>query len=325
MLIHRRSFMQTIGAAAAVAGAAISPAQAQSQTIRIYVGFPPGGVPDLVARAVAEQFKRSFGATVLVENKPGANGRIAGQAVKNAAADGSTFLVAPASGMVHLPHVYKDLGFDPLTDFVPIAQMVENDFALAIYPKIPAQNLKEFAAWCQAHPDKATFGSPGTGSSPHLMGLQIAKALGVTITHVPYRGSNLAMADLLGGHVSSMISTTSFVLQPHRTGQVRILATTGRARSTTLPQVPTFEELGMKQRTLTEGTWLLAPAKMPADMVEKFSRAALESVKSKEMQIVLDGQTVEAPVGARELARQMREQFDERGAQIKAAGFSASL
>ena len=324
MLIDRRSFMQTMGAAT-IAGAAMPMAQAQGNTIRIYVGFPPGGLPDLVARAVAEQFKRSFGVSALVDNKPGANGRIAGQAVKNAAADGSSFLVAPASGMVHLPHVYKDLGFDPLTDFVPIAQLVENDFALAIYPKVPAQNLKEFAAWCQAHPDQATFGSPGTGSSPHLMGLQIAKALGVRITHVPYRGSNLALGDLLGGHVSSMISSTSFVLQPDRTGQVRILATTGRARSATLPQVPTFEELGMKQLTLTEGTWLLAPARMAPELVEKFSKAALESIKSKEMQVVLDGQTVEAPVGASALAGQMREEYAERGAQIKAFGFSAAL
>lgn len=324
MSLIRRVFLRQLGAAA-VTGFAAAPLFAQRGPIRVYVGFPPGGLPDLVARAVAEQFKRSMGVAAVVENKPGANGRIAGQAVKNAAPDGTSFLVAPASGMVHLPHVYKDLGFDPLTDFVPIAQMVENDFALAINSRIPATNLTEFAAWCRANPAQATFASPGTGSSPHLMGLQIAKALGVTISHVPYRGSNLALADLLGGHVASMISSTSFVMQPHKTGQVRILATTGRARSKVLSEVPTFEESGMKQLTLTEGTWLLAPARMPADLVEKFSQAAIESIKSKEMQVVLDGQTVEAPVGAKDLARQMREEYDERGAQIKAAGFSAAL
>lgn len=298
---------------------------AQRGPIRVYVGFPPGGLPDLVARAVAEQFTRSMGVAAVVENKPGANGRIAGQAVKNAAPDGTSFLVAPASGMVHLPHVYKDLGFDPLTDFVPIAQMVENDFALAINRRIPATNLKEFAAWCQANPAQATFASPGIGSSPHLMGLQIAKALGVTIVHVPYRGGNLALGDLLGGHVASMISSTSFVMQPHKTGQVRILATTGRARSKVLPDIPTFDESGMQQLTLTEGIWLLAPARMPADLVEKFSQAAIESIQSKEMQVVLDGQTVGAPVGAKDLARQMRDEYERRGAQIKAAGFSAAL
>lgn len=324
MSIQRRRFIQAIGASAAL-GSTITGAFAQGAPIKIFVGFPPGGLPDLVARAVAEQFKQSFGAAVLVENKPGANGRIAGQAVKNAAPDGHTFLVTPASGMVHLPHVYKDLGYDPMSDFVPVAQLVENDFALTINNKIPAQNLKEFAAWCKANPSQATFGSPGTGSSPHLMGLLIAKAMGAPLTHVPYRGSNLALADLIGGHVAAMISTTSFVLQPQRTGQARIIATTGRARSTTLPKVPTFEELGMGQLTLTEGTWLMAPAKMSADLIDKYSKAAVESVKTKEMQVVLDGQTVLAPLGSRDLAKLMRKEYDERGADVKAAGFSAAL
>lgn len=322
MTLHRRTFLHALATAM---GATATGAFAQAGPVKVYVGFTPGGVPDLVARAVAEQFKHSLGVAALVENRPGANGRIAGQAVKNAAPDGSAFLVTPASGMVHLPHVYKDLGFDPLTDFTPIAQMVENDFALAVSSKIPAQNLKEFAAWCKANPQQATFASPGTGSAPHLMGLQIGKALGVTLMHVPFRGSALGLTNLLGGHVAAMISTTSFVLQPHRTAQVRILATTGRARSTTLPNVPTFEELGMPQLTLTEGTWLMAPAKMPAELVDKFAKAAIESTRNREMQVVLDGQTVAAPLGARELARLMRKEYDERGAEIKATGFSAAL
>jgi len=322
MTLHRRTFLHALATAM---GAAATGVFAQAGPVKVYVGFTPGGVPDLVARAVAEQFKHSLGVAALVENRPGANGRIAGQAVKNAAPDGSAFLVTPASGMVHLPHVYKDLGFDPLTDFTPIAQMVENDFALAVSSKIPAQNLKEFAAWCKANPQQATFASPGTGSAPHLMGLQIGKALGVTLMHVPFRGSALGLTNLLGGHVAAMISTTSFVLQPHRTAQVRILATTGRARSTTLPNVPTFEELGMPQLTLTEGTWLMAPAKMPAELVDKFAKAAIESTRNREMQVVLDGQTVAAPLGARELARLMRKEYDERGAEIKATGFSAAL
>lgn len=321
MTATRRDLIHTMGAAALVGGAAV-PARAQSGTIRILVGFPPGGLPDLVARAVAAQFRKSFDASVWVENKPGANGRIAGQAVKNAPADGGTFLITPASGMVHLPHVYQDLGFDPLTDFVPLAQMVENDFAFSIDAKIAAHHLTDFAAWVKANPSRATFASPGAGSSPHLMGLQMAKALGIELIHVPYRGSSLALGDLLGGHVSSMVSTTSFVLQPYRGGLVRILASTARARSSSLPEVPTFAESGMPRLTLTEGIWLMAPATLPGDLVEKFSNAALESVKSQEMQLVLDGQTVEAPVGARALAQQMREQYDARGALIKAAGFS---
>ncbi|MBL8339132.1 MAG: twin-arginine translocation pathway signal protein [Rhodoferax sp.] len=318
---HRRT---VLGLGAAAAGIAALPAWAQRGPIRIFVGFPPGGLPDLVARALAEQFKRSFDLPAVVENRPGANGRIAGQAVKNGASDGTIFLVAPASGMVHLPHVYNDLGFDPLTDFAPVAQLCENDFALAINAKLPAQNIKEFAQWAQAQPAQASFASPGTGSSPHMMGLQMARALGIKLTHVPYRGSNLGLADVVGGHVAGMVASTSFFMQPVKAGSLRVLATTGRARSSLLPQVPTFQELGMPQLTMVEGTWLLAPAKTPAAVVDKYAAAAIEALKSREMQGFLDGQTLPAPLGPKDLAKLMREEFDRRGASIKAIGFTAA-
>ena len=319
---RRRDFIA--GIAACAAAVAAPPAWAQRGPIRIFVGFPAGGLPDLVARAIAEQFKRSFDIAAVVENRPGANGRIAGQAVKNGAADGSLFLIAPASGMVHLPHVYNDLGFDPMTDLAPVAQLVENDFALAINAKLPVQTLKEFAQWCERNPSLASFASPGTGSSPHMMGLQIAKALGVKLTHVPYKGSNLGLADVIGGHVAAMVAATTFFNQPVKAGTLRLLATTGKARSAVLPEVPTFQELGMPQLTLVEGTWLLAPARTPQAVIDKFSAAAIESLKSREMLAVLDGQTTAVPLGPRELGRLMREEFDRLGASIRSIGFTAA-
>lgn len=322
MSLTRRQF-----AASAAATSLLSlplRSHAQRNNIRVFVGFPPGGLPDLVARAVADQFRQSFGVPAVVENRPGANGRIAGQALKNAAPDGTTFLIAPASNIVHLPHVYTDLGYDPLKDFAPVAQLVENDFAFTISAKIPATNLKEYAAWCAKNPDKATFGSPGAGSSPHLMGLLVGKSLGAKLSHVPYKGSAFVLTDLVGGHVSAMMSATSFVVQQHKAGQVRILATTGRARSSVLPQVPTFQEQGMGELTLTEGTWLLAPAKTPAAILDKASDAAVLSVQSAEMQTVIDGQTVAAPLGAVVMRRLVQAEYTKRGEQIKAAGFTAN-
>lgn len=325
MTIDRRAFLRkTALAAAAGMATAVLPAQAQRGPIRLFVGFPPGGLPDFVARALAEQYRRSFDLPVVVENRPGANGRLAGQAVKNAAADGSALLIAPASNIVHLPHVYNDLGFDPMTDFAPIGQVVENDFALSISAKLPVTTLAEFAAWCKANPGQASFASPGTGSSPHLMGLQVARALGIPLQHVPYKGSNFALTDLAGGHIASMVAATSFMMQPLKSGTLRILATTGTARSSTLPNVPTFRELGLNQLTLVEGTWVLAPAKMPQALIDRYSAATVESLKSKEMATVLDGQTLAAPLGARELARAMREEFDKRGQIVRAFGFTAN-
>lgn len=324
MSMNRREFVGRI--IVAMAGAAALPAGFAQQrgSLKIYVGFPPGGLPDLVARALAEQFRRSFDVTAIVENRPGANGRIAGQAVKNGAPDGTVFLIAPASGIVHLPHVYNDLGFDPMMDFVPVAQLVENDFAFAVSSKIPVDNLKEFAIWCARNPERAVFASPGLGSSPHFMGVTIAKAIGAKMIHVPYKGNNFALNDLQGGHIASMIASTSFLLQPHKTGFLRILATTANARTTSLPQVPTFGELGYGQLTLTEGIWLMAPAKMPSAMVDRFAASAIESLKSKEMMGVINGQAVPAPLVSRELAKVMREEFDKRGAAIREAGFSAT-
>ncbi len=325
MSTNRRQFISNF-AMAAGAGAAgcVLPALAQRGPIRLLVGFPAGGLPDLVARALSEQYRRVFDLPVVVENRPGANGRLAAQAVKNAPADGSALLVAPASNMVHLPHVYSDLGFDVMTDFVPVAQVLENDFALAISAKLPVETLAEFAAWCKANPAKATFASPGTGSSPHLMGLQVARALNIPLTHVPYKGSNFALTDLAGGHIASMVAATSFMMQPLKGGTLKILATTGMTRSSVLPKVPTFRELGLNQLTLVEGTWVLAPAKMPQALVDKFAVASADALKSKEMAGVLDGLTVAAPLGSAQLAKLMREEFDKRGATVRAFGFTAT-
>ena len=300
------------------------PGWAQSSTVKILVGFPPSGLPDQVARAIAEPVAQAMGVPAVVENRPGANGRIAAQAVKNAAADGHTLLLCPASAMVHLPHVYKDLGYDPFTDFVPVAQVVENDFAFAIGPKIPAKDLKEFAAWCREHPQMASFGTPGPGSSPHFMGVTLARALGVDMNHIPYRGNNFAITDMAGGHISSMISSSTFVVAPHKAGQVRVLGITGRQRLPSLPDVPTFAEQGIAQLSISEGTWVMAPARTPAAVVDKLADAVIGSLKTRAMQQVIQGQAEAAPLRSAALVQRMRQEFDQRGAGIRATGFSAS-
>jgi len=314
MHINRRHFTARILAASAAAS--VFPSHAQRNTVRLFVGFPPGGLPDQVARAVAEHMRRAMDAPVVVENRPGANGRIAGQAVKAAAADGFTYIV-------HLPHIFSDLGYDVLTDFVPVAQVVENDFAFAISAKVPATNLKEFADWCRKNPDKAAFGSAGAGSVTHMFGLLMGKELGVKLLHVPYKGSNLVLNDVAGGHLSGIVAVTSTLTQQHKAGTVRILATTSRTRSAVLPQVPTFAELGMGQLTLNEGTWVLARAGSPQTMIEKASIAAMQAAGSRELPAVIEGQTIAAPLGSIEMRRLLQSEFVRRGAMVKSIGFSA--
>jgi tripartite-type tricarboxylate transporter receptor subunit TctC len=318
---HLRHLLATPIAAPMLLGA--GPAAAQAGPVRVFVGFPAGGLPDAVARSLAPAVGALMGSPAVVENRPGANGRLAAQSVRAAAPDGRTLLVCPASAMVHLPHVYKDLGYDPFTDFAPVAQLVENAFAFAISGKLPARNLAEWAAWCRDHPAQATFGSPGQGSSPHFMGVTLARGLGVAMSHIPYRGNNFTLTDVSGGHISGMVSTTGQLLPPHKAGQLRILGVTSPKRLPELPEVPTFAEQGVPALTLTEGTWAFAPARTPPAVLERLGEAVLGALKQREIATALETQADIAPLGPAALAARLRRDFDERGAGIRAAGFTA--
>lgn len=318
----RRTVLAQIAGTLA-ASALGSRAWAQGDSIKVILGFPPGGLPDLVARSVAEQLQQVLGVTAVVENNPGANGRRAAQAVRRAAADGRTLLIAPASNIVFLPHVYKDLGYDPLTDFVPVAQFVESDFAFAVNSKLPVESLAQWGAWCRAHPQEAVYGSPGTGSVMHFLGHALSKALNAPMKHIPYKGNSFALNDVGGGHVSSLWATTPFLIPFHQKGQVRVLGTTGPARSAKLPQTPTFRELGFKDLDLVEGIWLLAPAATPAAQLDKLERASLESVKSPAMtNIVTSLDAMMAPLGRAELAKVMKQEYERRKSAVAQSGFS---
>jgi tripartite-type tricarboxylate transporter receptor subunit TctC len=316
----RRRLIAGAGGALALAGA--PRAFAQQGPMKLLVGFPAGGLPDQVARALAEHYRVALGTTVLVENRVGAVGRLAANGVKNAPPDGMTLLVTPGLGITHLPHVFTDLGFDAFTDFTPIGGTVESDFAIAIDPALPVKTLREFADWCRANPARAAYGTAGEGSAPHLMGFQLAQALGVPMQHIPYKGANFAATDVMGGHLASVWATTPFLLPHHAAGKLRIVATTGKARAAKLPDVPTFAELGMPQLTMIDGNWVFAHAKTPPAIVERLAAATAASVGSKEMQALIASQNVvPAPLSPSALAQVMREQHARQGAAVRAAGF----
>ena len=324
-MTRRRDVLSSLGTmmAAPMALGLAGLARAQTDITKIYVGFPPGGLPDSVARTVAAAVGRALNGTAVVENRPGANGRLAAQAVKNTPAGSNALLVCPASALVHLPHVYNDLGYDPFKDLAPVAQVCENAFAFAISGKLPPRSLAEWADYCRQNPDRATFGSPGQGSSPHFMGVTLAKALGVTMNHIPYRGNNFALTDTAGGHISGMVSTTGQLQAPHRNGQMRILGVTSAQRLAELPDVPTFAESGVPQLTLTEGTWVMASTRMAQAMVDKVAASILDGLKDGTAVQALKAQADIAPLGPQALAERLRKDFDSRGAGIRAAGFKA--
>ena len=274
-MLNRRTFSVAAGAAVVCA-----PARSQADTLRIVVGFPAGGVVDVVAREVAATMKATLGRAVIVENRTGAGGRLAVMAVKGAAADGNTLLLTPASIMTLYPSVLSKLPYDTQTDFAPVSTVCLSINALAIGMHVPARTLAEFIAWCKANPKDASYASPGVGSAPHFLGAQIAQAAGLDLLHVPYKGAPDILVDLYGGRVAAFVTALSNAVQPHRDGKMRILVTTGDRRSALLPDVPTAREAGYGALTGTEWFGLLAPAATPADRVTALHAAVAKAIAS---------------------------------------------
>lgn len=275
-MLNRRTF--TVFGAAATLGA---PAIAQSDALRIAVGFPAGGIVDVIARELGEAMKPHLGGrSVVVEAKPGAGGRIGVATVKSAAPDGNTLLLTPSSIMTLYPHVFNKLGYDANKDFAPISTVCMSANALAVGMHVPVKTLGEFVAWCKANPKEATYASPGAGSAPHFLGAQIASAAGIEMLHVPYKGAPDILNDLYGGRIASFVTALSNAVQPHLGGKMRVLVTTAPKRSSVLPGVQTAAEAGYPQLTGLEWFGLFAPAGTSPERVAALNAAVSKAVAS---------------------------------------------
>jgi tripartite-type tricarboxylate transporter receptor subunit TctC len=264
----------------AAVGMSPLPAPAQEQPIRVIFPFAAGGSGDALARMMAERLHAELGRPAIVENRTGAGGRLGIAAVKAAAPDGSTLLVTPIAPMAVYQHVYKSLEYDPINDFTPVSQLATFDFALAVSAQNPSQSLKELIAWVKADPARAAFGSPGAGTLPHFFGVLFGRAAGLELRHVAYRGSAATLGDLVAGHVPMVLTTISDLVVLHNEKRARVLATSGRERSPSLPDVPTFREAGYDiQGTSWYGAF--APAKTPRETVERYSRIMAAAVRTQ--------------------------------------------
>lgn len=301
--------------------APLAPATAQDRTVRILVGFPAGAGLDAMTRIVAEKMRVSLGHAVVVENRPGAGGRLVMEALKAAPADGTTIVMTPLVTVVTAPHVYKDLRYDAFADFAPVAHAANFLFAFAVGPDVPAKNLAEYVALVKRDPKYGNYASAAPGSLPHFFSLLFAETAGIGMTHIGYRGTAQAMTDLMGGQISAFMGTVSDLVAQHRAGKVRVLATSGAQRARDLPDVPTFAELGYK----VEGSgWYgaYAPAKTPRETIDRLSAAMVEALRAPDVREKLQGFGMD-PTGlpAAELARIHRADFDKWGPVIRASGF----
>jgi tripartite-type tricarboxylate transporter receptor subunit TctC len=322
--MNRRS-VALAAAAAFLCASLAAPAFAQDKfdkPVKILVGFAPGGTADLIARVVADKMKDSIGQPVIVENRPGAIGRITAEAVKNAAPDGTTIMVMPIGPMVVVPHVYKDIPYDPIKDFTPIAIGATFQFAFAAGPASGAKTWSEFAAWAKANPTKASYATSGAGSLPHFFGVLLGRGIGVEMVHVPYKGSAAYINDLIGGNVPAAVDAIADLTELHRAGKVTILASSGAKRSTALPDVPTFAELGVKNVEAMGWFGFFAPAKTPKPIVDALNAAINKALTSPDVVAKLSGIGMDPITSTPEdFGKMVAADFAKWGPIVTASGF----
>lgn len=260
-------------------------ALAQSdKPLRILVGYPAGGTADLAARLVGDKLREELKQTVVVENKPGAGGRLVMDYARSQAADGNTLVLANSAVMTIAPLVYRKLNYDIARDFVPVAQVANFQLALATGPGTPAKSLKDYVAWLKADTTHAAYASPALGSIPHFFGLMIGKQVGVSMLHVPFNGSAPLMTALVGGQVPASVDTLADLTEMHRAGKIHVLATSGTRRSTALPDVPTFTELGYRDIEGVGRYGFIAPAGTSRAAIERLNAAIARAVASPDLQ-----------------------------------------
>jgi len=264
-------------------GIALVPAAALAQyptrPVRLLVPYAAGGASDTAARALGQALSKALGQPVLIENRPGANGAIAAQAVLAAPADGYTLLWGVAS-MVALPLLQKNSPFESLGEFTPVAIVGRFDYSLFVNPEVPARSVAEFTAYARAHPDKLSYASSGWGE--YMAAAQFMKAAGISMVRVPYKGGASAASDLIAGRVQATIGPTFNGLQYARGGQLRMLAMLSMQRSALAPDVPTLAEAGVPGLVVPTWQAVFAPPKTPRDIADRLARETGRVLKEPE-------------------------------------------
>jgi len=277
-----KSPLRLVSLLALAAGVGLAHAQTYpSQPIRLVVPWPPGGATDVIGRLMAQGLSPRLGQAVVVENKAGAGGNIGTEQFVRAKPDGYTLIMATSSTNAANPHLYAHLGFDPVRDFAPVVFVASVPNILVVPAASPAHTALELIADARANPGKLTYGSAGIGASQHLAGALFKNITKVDVLHVPYKGSGPAAADLMAGHISMMLDTGSL---PHIVGgKLRALAVASNARLAALPDVPTFEELGIHGMIASAWYGIMAPAGTPKPVVDRLNAESNAVLRTADM------------------------------------------
>ncbi len=289
--------------------------------MRIVIGAPPGGTADIVARLLADGLQKEWGQPVIVEAKPGAAGMIAMQDFLTQPADGYTLLVSVNALVTEIPHVIK-VRFDPFKDVKPLADLARSGLVFVANASLPAKNVPELVAYAKANPGKLSYASYSAGTISHTMGLELNKAAGIDLNHVPYKGSPPALQDLAGGHVQLMFDGPATSVPMIKGGKIKPLAVSGPKRNPALPEVPTFAEQGFP--VLEEVAWmgLWIKPEVPAELQAKIRQATLKVMTQPLVQTRLTelGNDLGSGASPEDLAKSLRAASDKQGATLRALG-----
>lgn len=323
MTLSRRQLIHA-GAAGLLVGAAGARAQSLD-TAKVIIGFAPGGTIDLAGRRIADKLQPGYARTAIVENRTGAGGQIAVQTVKAAPPDGSTILLTPTSPMsLHL-YTYKKLAYDPAADFTPVSGAVAFDYALAIGSMVPEQvkTVADFLAWCKANPSLANFGSAGAGSAAHFIGGALGRGGNVDLRHVAFRGSQPALADMIGGQIAAVVGPTGEFIPNVKAGKVRLLATSGPRRGRFTPDTPTMSEQGLRDIAYAGWFGFFLPANANADTVQRLNAGIRGALASQDVIDSLATAYMEPmPTAPAQLAGMLKTETEFWSKLVKVVGFT---
>jgi tripartite-type tricarboxylate transporter receptor subunit TctC len=326
VLLSRRRLLTASAAGLASSATGVIPcgfAQPSGKTARILVGFPAGGNADFVARLLANELK-GYSSTIIVENRPGASGRVALTGLKSSTADGSTMTLTPAAMIGLFPHIYTSLKYDPFADFIPVTMVCSFPYLISVGPVVPVQvkTIADLFAWCRTNPQLATYGTGGAGTPMHFTGFMLSRSAGFEFTHVPYQGSASTVPDLLGGRIATAIVPIDTPLPHIQSGKLRALATTGPQRSPFLPDVPTIKEVGYPSLEFVDWMGIFLPAKTPVETVGNLTNAVREALKKEELKAAFTEIAYEiATASGADFARLIKSDFERWGPIVKASGY----
>jgi tripartite-type tricarboxylate transporter receptor subunit TctC len=307
--------------AAGLIGTGVSSAQEIKGPIKIVVPYPAGGGSDVVARLIADKMKDSLGQTVIVENKPGAGGRIGTEYAKGQPADGTTLLVVNPALFVVAPVVFSKLTYNPDTDFAPVSLITTYQFCVSVPPTSEVKDVKGLIEWIKKNPNQANYGSPAAGSLPHFFGLMIGKAAGVEMVHSSYNGSGPLVTALIGGQIPMGVDAYD-AQSAYHPDKIRILATAGTTRKK--PDIPTFKEQGFPEIEGEGWNAIVVPAKTPKPVIDKLSAAIVKAIRSPDVVAKIQSLGNDA-VGTTpaEFAAILKKDRERWVPVIKASGFKA--